>query len=74
MGYTETKRQAVVSPDNRSRVQINERIHAKLQEGGLVSRDEHRIQALVPRQDLTGPERTWAGYCRTNFPNLPNTP
>jgi ATP-dependent exoDNAse (exonuclease V) alpha subunit len=26
----------------------------------MVSNEEHRIQALVPRQDLTGPERTWA--------------
>ncbi len=50
----------VVSPDNRSRAEINERIHAELQARGLVSKDEHRIQALVPRQDLTGPERTWA--------------
>jgi len=50
----------VVSPDNRSRVEINERIHAELQGRGLVGKEEHRIQTLVPRQDLTGPERTWA--------------
>jgi conjugative relaxase-like TrwC/TraI family protein len=50
----------VISPDNRSRVEINERIHAEMQERGLVSKEEHRIYALVPRQDLTGPERTWA--------------
>ncbi len=50
----------VVSPDNRSRAQINERIHGELQERGLVQREEHRVQALVPRQDLTGAERTWA--------------
>jgi conjugative relaxase-like TrwC/TraI family protein len=50
----------VVSPDNRSRAEINERIHAELQGCGLVSKEEHRIPTLVPRQDLTGPERTWA--------------
>jgi conjugative relaxase-like TrwC/TraI family protein len=50
----------VVSPDNRSRAEINERIHAELQGRGVVSKEEHLIQALVPRQDLTGPERTWA--------------
>jgi hypothetical protein len=50
----------VVSLDNCSRVEINERIRAEMQERGLVSKDEHRIAALVPRQDLTGPERTWA--------------
>lgn len=50
----------VVSPDNRSRTEINQRIHAELQERGLVSREEHRITTLVPRQDLTGAARTWA--------------
>ena len=56
----------VVSPDNRSRVEINERIRAEMQERGMVSRDEHRIEALVPRQDLTGPERTWAARYEFN--------
>jgi len=56
----------VVSPDNRSRVEINERIRAEMQERGVVSRDEHRIEALVPRQDLTGPERTWAARYEFN--------
>ncbi len=50
----------VVSPDNRSRAEINERIHAELQRSGLVSREEHNIRTLVPRQDLTGADRTWA--------------
>jgi conjugative relaxase-like TrwC/TraI family protein len=50
----------VVSPDNRSRTEINERIHAELQRGGLVSSEEHHIRTLVPRQDLTGADRTWA--------------
>ncbi len=56
----------VVSPDNRSRVEINLAIHAEMQERGLVSKDEHRIEALVPRQDLTGPERTWAARYEFN--------
>ena len=56
----------VVSPDNRSRVEINERIRAEMQERGSVSKDEHRIEALVPRQDLTGPERTWAARYEFN--------
>ncbi|MGB6775179.1 MAG: AAA family ATPase, partial [Terriglobales bacterium] len=50
----------VISPDNRSRVEINERIHAELQRRGLVNIEEHRIRTLVPRQDLTGADRTWA--------------
>ena len=50
----------VISPDNRSRIEINERIHAELQRSGLVSSQEHHIRTLVPRQDLTGADRTWA--------------
>jgi ATP-dependent exoDNAse (exonuclease V) alpha subunit len=50
----------VVSPDNRSRAEINERIHAELQGRGIVGNKEHDIRALVPRQDLTGADRTWA--------------
>jgi conjugative relaxase-like TrwC/TraI family protein len=50
----------VISPDNRSRMEINERVHAELQRSGLVSNEEHRVMTLVPRQDLTGADRTWA--------------
>jgi conjugative relaxase-like TrwC/TraI family protein len=56
----------VVSPDNRSRVEINLAIRGEMQERGVVSKDEHRIEALVPRQDLTGPERTWAARYEFN--------
>jgi hypothetical protein len=31
-----------------------------LQAQGIVGRDEYRIDTLVPRQDLTGEDRTWA--------------
>ena len=50
----------VVSPDNRSRAEINQAIHADLQGRGVVGQDEHRVQVLVPRQDLTGADRAWA--------------
>ncbi len=56
----------VVSPDNRSRVEINLAIRAEMQERSLVSKEEYRIGALVPRQDLTGPERTWAARYEFN--------
>jgi conjugative relaxase-like TrwC/TraI family protein len=49
----------VVSPDNRSRAEINQAIHAELQAKGVVGREEHRAQVLVPRQDL--PERIASG-------------
>lgn len=54
------ERTMVVSPDNRSRLEINERIHAELQGCGIVNSTEHRLQTLVPRQDMTGADRTWA--------------
>jgi flagellar biosynthesis GTPase FlhF len=50
----------VVSPDNRSRTEINVRVHAELQARGLVGGEEHRVRTLMPRQDLTGADRTWA--------------
>jgi conjugative relaxase-like TrwC/TraI family protein len=50
----------VISPDNRSRMEINERIHAELRRSGHVSNEEQRIRTLVPRQDLTAADRTWA--------------
>lgn len=46
---------------------INLAIRAEMQERSLVSKDEHRIEVLVPRQDRTGPERTWAArYARAS--------
>jgi conjugative relaxase-like TrwC/TraI family protein len=50
----------VVSPDNRSRQEINERIHLELQSNGRVEEQEHRVTVLVPRQEMTGADRQWA--------------
>jgi len=50
----------VVSPDNRSRTEINQAIHTELQAKGVVGKDEHQTKVLVPRQDLTGADRMWA--------------
>ncbi|HXY09066.1 MAG TPA: MobF family relaxase [Terriglobales bacterium] len=50
----------VVSPDNRSRTEINDRIHAELQGKGLVKGEQHPVRTLVPLQELTGADRTWA--------------
>jgi conjugative relaxase-like TrwC/TraI family protein len=53
-------RTLVVSPDNRSRREINERIHRELQSNGRVEEQEHRLTVLVPRQEMTGADRQWA--------------
>jgi conjugative relaxase-like TrwC/TraI family protein len=50
----------VVSPDNRSRQQINEAIRAELQSIGQLSPDSREFQTLAHRSDLTGAGRTWA--------------
>jgi conjugative relaxase-like TrwC/TraI family protein len=49
-----------VSPDNRSRAEINQAIRAELQSKGIVGLEEHCVRVLVPRQDLTGADRAWA--------------
>jgi hypothetical protein len=50
----------VVSPDNRSRQQINEAIRAELQSIGQISPDNREFETLAHRSDLTGAGRTWA--------------
>lgn len=50
----------VISPDNRSRAEINQQIHTELQARGAVSKDEHQVTTLVARQDMTGADRSWA--------------
>src|SRR6266542_84637 len=50
----------IISPANSERVAINTIIHQQLQERGVVGADNHRLTVLVNRQDMTGPERTFA--------------
>ncbi len=50
----------VVSPDHRSRMELNQRIHTTLQSTGQVRQREHRTRVLVARQDITGADRQWA--------------
>jgi hypothetical protein len=56
----------VVSPDNRSRSEINQQIHDELQSHGVVSRQEHSVRTLVPRQEMTGADRSWAQQYRVD--------
>ena len=50
----------VVSPDNRSRRDINQLIHRFLQSAGQVDHEEHCARVLVARQEITGADRQWA--------------
>ena len=54
------ERTLVISPDNKSRLELNRVIHAELQERGAVSGKGHTFQVLTPRQDMTGADRAWA--------------
>lgn len=51
----------VVSPDNKSRRELNAVIHRELQSVGRVNEEEHRLRVLTSRQELTGADRQWAG-------------
>lgn len=50
----------VISPANQERVAINSIIHRQLQEQGIVSGDDHEVNVLVNRHDMTGTERKFA--------------
>ncbi len=50
----------VVSPDNRSRQQINEAVRAELLQKGVLSPEEQAFRTLTHRSDMTGADRTWA--------------
>ena len=55
----------VVSPDNRSRQQINEAIRTELFQKGVLAEDGRRFRTLTHRSDMTGADRTWAARYNT---------
>jgi len=50
----------VVSPDNQSRMEINQTIHREMQTRGQVDHREHGMKVLIARQEITGADRQWA--------------
>jgi len=50
----------VISPDNQSRMEINQTIHREMQIRGQVDHREHGMRVLVARQEITGADRQWA--------------
>ncbi len=50
----------VVSPDNQSRMEINQTIHYAMQDAGKMPYREHEMTVLVARQEITGADRQWA--------------
>jgi ATP-dependent exoDNAse (exonuclease V) alpha subunit len=50
----------IVSPDNQSRMAINQIIHREMQTRGQVDHEEYSTRVLVARQEITGADRQWA--------------
>ncbi len=50
----------VVSPDNQSRLEINQTIHYAMQDTGKMPYREHEMTVLVARQEITWADRQWA--------------
>jgi conjugative relaxase-like TrwC/TraI family protein len=50
----------VVSPDNASRRDINDAIRTELKGSGVVSKDDHLMDVLTQRSELTSVDREWA--------------
>jgi hypothetical protein len=50
----------VVSPDNQSRIELNQTIHYAMQDAGKMPYREHEMTVLAARQEITGADRQWA--------------
>jgi ATP-dependent exoDNAse (exonuclease V) alpha subunit len=52
----------IVSPDNASRRELNVAVRQELKADGRLAPEDHSFRVLVPRQDMTGAERSWASH------------
>jgi conjugative relaxase-like TrwC/TraI family protein len=50
----------IVSPDNASRRALNIAVREELKAKGALAPEDRSFRVLVPRQEMTGAERTWA--------------
>ncbi len=50
----------IVSPDNRSRQEINQAVRTELQARGVIATENQTFQTLNNRSDITGADRAWA--------------
>lgn len=50
----------VISPDNASRVELNQAIRSELRQRGEVRGDDHEFKVLVARSELSSEDRKWA--------------
>jgi hypothetical protein len=52
----------IVSPDNTSRIALNQAVRQELQAAGIITATEHSFRVLTPRSDMTGVDRAWAAH------------
>ena len=50
----------IVSPDNRSRQEINKAVRVELRKAGLLVTDGEELRTLAHRSDMAGADRSWA--------------
>jgi conjugative relaxase-like TrwC/TraI family protein len=56
----------IVSPDNASRRELNAAVRQELKSTGVLALEDHTFRVLVPRQGMTGAERSWASHYEIN--------
>ncbi len=56
----------IISPDNASRRELNVAVRQELKIIGTVAPEDHTLNVLVQRQDMTGAERSWANHYEIN--------
>jgi conjugative relaxase-like TrwC/TraI family protein len=56
----------IVSPDNASRRELNVAVRHELKANNIIAPEDHIFPVLVPRQDMTGAERSWANHYEIN--------
>ncbi len=56
----------IVSPDNASRHELNVAVRQELKLNGTLAPEDHTFRVFVPRQDMTGAERSWASHYEIN--------
>ena len=57
---TQPESTIIVSPDNRSRQQINEAVRTEIRKRGGLAKGVQALRTLMHRSDMTGADRTWA--------------
>ena len=50
----------LVTPENARKQEINETLRVKMQQRGMIGKEDYKISVLVARQEVTKAQKTWA--------------